>query len=87
MPILVTLLALLAPRLIIALLYLFSGWFNGVFVNGIIWPILGFLFFPFTMLWFSAVQNWSGGEWTVVNIIVMVIAVFMDLGGYSTLKK
>ena len=44
------LLALLVPRITIALLWLLTNWFVGVFPN-ILWPLLGFIFLPLTTLW------------------------------------
>jgi len=56
MPCLLLIIALVTPRLAVFMLWLF-GWFNGVFPN-IIWPILGFIFLPTTLLWYSAVAHW-----------------------------
>ena len=39
MPCIMTLLALAAPRLVVALLWFFTHWFRGVFDN-ILWPII-----------------------------------------------
>ena len=60
MPCLMTLMALAAPRLVVALLWFFTHWFRGVFDN-LLWPIIGFVFLPTTLLWYSAVHNWFGG--------------------------
>ena len=60
MPCLLTLLALAVPRLVILLLWLFSTWFTGLFTWWI-WPVLGFLILPTTLLWYSAVQHWFDG--------------------------
>jgi len=49
MPCLFALLALLAPRIVIVVLWFFTTWFRGVFDN-LLWPILGFIFLPTTML-------------------------------------
>ena len=78
MPCVVVLLALITPRLAIALLWLFSDWFAGMFVN-LLWPILGFIFLPTTLLWYSAVQHWFGGEWTLWPVVGLVIALLFDL--------
>jgi hypothetical protein len=72
---------LFIPRVIIAVLYLFTRWFNGVF-STIIWPILGFIFMPYTLLWYSVVANLYGGVWGTLQIIVLVIAVVFDLNHY-----
>ena len=78
MPLLVLLFALLVPRVTIVLVWLVSNWFDGIF-NNALWPILGFIFLPLTLLWYSAVQHWFGGEWSAVPLIGLVIAVLIDL--------
>jgi hypothetical protein len=75
----VMLAGLVAPRVVIAVLWFFSNWFSSVSDN-LILPILGFIFLPYSFLWYSAVINWYGGEWGFIQIVVMIIAVMMDLG-------
>ena len=78
MPCLFGCLALLTPRLVIVVLYLFTNWFAGLF-DSLLWPILGFVFLPTTLLWYTAVQHWFGGEWTVIPIIGIVVALLIDV--------
>lgn len=78
MPCLAVLLALIVPRLLIVLLWLFTGWFVGMF-DTLLWPILGLLFLPTSLLWYSAVLNWYGGVWSLVPIIGIVIALLIDI--------
>src|SRR5215208_6906960 len=78
MPLLVIVVALLIPRVTIALLYLLTNWFQGLF-STILIPILGFIFLPTTLLWYSAVQNWFHGEWGMVSVAGIVIALIIDL--------
>ena len=78
MPCLVVLIAIAAPRIAIVLLWMFSGWFSGLFASGL-WPILGFFFLPTTLLWYSAVQHWWGGQWTLWPIVGIVIALMIDV--------
>lgn len=78
MPILLLLFALFIPRVVIVLLWLFSTWFQGVFDTFII-PVLGFIFLPYTLLWYTVVQNSFGGEWGLWQIIIMGIALAFDL--------
>ena len=78
MPCIVALLALMAPRLLIVLLWFFTTWFRGMF-DTLLWPILGFLFLPTTFLWFSAVQRWFGGQWTLWPIAGLVVALLIDV--------
>ena len=83
MPCLVAVIALLFPRVLIVVLWFFTDWFNGVF-NTLLWPVLGFIFLPVTMLWYSVVINQYAGQWSNVNIIIMVIAVVIDMGSWGS---
>lgn len=78
MPCLVLLVALLAPRLLIIVIWLMSDWFSGLFTS-ILWPLLGFLFLPTTLLWYTAVHNWYGGIWEGWRIVVLILAVVIDV--------
>ena len=82
MPCLFPLVALLFPRVLIAILWFFTEWFSGVF-NSLLWPILGFIFMPVTMLWYSYVVNNSGSQWSTMNIVIMVVAVLIDMGSWG----
>lgn len=82
MPCLLAILALFVPRLVIVLVWLFSNWFDAVFET-LLWPVLGFVFLPTTMLWYSVVVNVYDGVWSVVPVAGAVIAVLIDLSpGY-----
>ena len=70
------LLALITPRLVIALLWLFTHWFRSL---AGLWLILGFIFLPTTLLWYTAVQHWFGGHWTLWPIVGLVIALAIDV--------
>ena len=78
MPCLVAILALATPRLLVALLWFFSRWFDGVFTS-LLWPILGFIFLPTTLLWYTAVQHWFQGQWTLWPIVGLVLALMIDI--------
>ncbi len=80
---LILLLALFVPRIVAAVLYFFTSWFNGVFQT-VLWPILGFIFMPYTLIWYSVVVNEYGGVWGTLQIVVMVIAVAADLASYNS---
>ncbi len=86
MPCLLTLIALAAPRLVIVLLWFFTRWFNGIFPS-ILWPILGLVFLPTTLLWYTAVQHWFGGQWTLWPIVGIVIALLIDLSPASSRRS
>jgi hypothetical protein len=85
MPCLLTLIALITPRLVIALLWLFTAWF-AVVPSGI-WILLGFIFLPTTLLWYAAVQHWFGGEWSFFALVGVAIALAIDVSPASGRKK
>ncbi len=72
------LLGIFLPRVAAALLYLFTGWFTGVFQTWY-FPLLGFIFLPYTMLWYSVVMNWYDGTWGPLQITIGVVALVVDL--------
>lgn len=78
MPCFLAVLALFVPRLVIVLVWLFSNWFDAAF-ESLLWPILGFIFLPTTLLWYSVVVNVYNGVWSLVPIVGVVIALLIDL--------
>ena len=86
MPCLLVVLALAMPRLVIAILYFFTTWFRGLFDTAL-WPILGFVFLPTTLLWFTAVQHWFDGQWTLWPIVGLVFALMIDLSPAGGRRK
>ena len=86
MPWLFFIAAFIFPRGLIAFVWLTSTWFEGVFETTL-WPVLGFLFAPLTMLWYSTVVRVYGGQWDTLQIVVLVVAILMDLSSASRKKK
>ena len=86
MPCILTILALLMPRVVVALLWFFTRWFQGVFPS-LLYPILGFIFLPTTLLWYTAVQHWWGGQWTFWPIVGIVVALLIDISPSSGRRK
>ncbi|MDF1503030.1 hypothetical protein [Roseisolibacter sp. H3M3-2] len=77
MPCFVALLALATPRLVIVALWFLTSWFRGLFDHAL-WPILGFVFAPLTLLWYSAVQHWYGGQWGTWQLVGVAVALVLD---------
>jgi hypothetical protein len=71
-------LGIFLPRVTAALLYFFTSWFVGVFHTWY-WPLLGFIFMPYTMLWYSVVTKWYDGTWGALQIAVLILAILIDL--------
>jgi hypothetical protein len=86
MVILLFILAFFIPRLTMIILWLFTSWFSDMF-PGIIWPILGFIFMPATLLWYSVVYNYFDNSWTFIPILGLVIAVLIDFSPARARKR
>jgi len=78
MPFLLAGLALLAPRIAIVVLWLGTTWFDGLFTSSL-WPVLGFIFLPTSLLWYTVVLHWFGGVWSLWAIVGLVIALIIDV--------
>ena len=76
-----TLLMLAGPRLVLALLFFFSGYLERAY-HGLLIPLLGFIFLPLTTLAYAWVVN-SGGRIEGINAIILLVAVIIDIGGLS----
>lgn len=77
MPCLLVVLALALPRGLIVGLWLLTDWFDGLF-DTLLWPVVGFIFLPTTLLWYTAVQHWYGGDWGVWQVVGLVVALVID---------
>ena len=76
------LIALITPRFILFIMWLFTDYLNTAFSSGW-WGLLGFLFLPTTTIAYAIAQN----EFTTVTggieaagIIVIVLGLVIDLG-------
>lgn len=78
MPCIFAVFALMAPRLVVVVLWFFTTWFRGIF-DSILWPILGLIFLPTTLLWYTAVHHWFAGQWSLWPIVGLVVALLIDL--------
>jgi hypothetical protein len=79
MPCLLLILFLAFPRIALLLLFIFSNYLQRAY-HGLILPLLGFLFLPLTTLAYAWMVN-TGQPTTGVNLLILIIAVVIDLGG------
>jgi len=79
MPLLLILVVLFFPRLGAVLLALFTTWFITAGI-GLLSLILGIIFAPITLLWYSVVMNSFGGQWGILQILILVLAIMADFG-------
>ncbi|HSJ51037.1 MAG TPA: hypothetical protein VLA90_07110 [Actinomycetota bacterium] len=79
---LLVLLALITPRFVLFLMWLFSDYLNRAFESGW-WGLLGFFFLPTTTIGYTIARNEftaEGGGIEAAGIIVIVLGVVLDLG-------
>lgn len=86
MPCLFAIFALAAPRLVILVLFFFTRWFNGIF-QSLLFLILGFIFLPTTLLWYTVVVHWFGGQWTLWPVIGLILALAIDVSPASHRRR
>jgi hypothetical protein len=80
-PCLLLIIFLAFPRVALVLLLLFSNYLQRAY-HGLLLPLLGFIFLPLTTLayaWMTNTQQPIAG----LNLIILIIAVVIDLGGLS----
>ena len=81
MPCLLVFLILLAPRVVLVLMWLFSHMLDRAY-HGMIVPLLGFIFLPITTIVYAWMVN-SGLPIQGVNLIILIVAVVLDAGSHS----
>ena len=79
MPCILLLLVLAFPRVILVLMFLFSNYLGRAY-NNLLIPILGFIFLPLTTIVYAWEVN-SHMALTGVNLVLLIIAAVIDLGG------
>jgi len=76
------LLALISPRLVLFLLWLFSDVLSRAYDAWII-PLLGFFLLPWTTLTYAAFWDWGAGHHVVgIEWFFVGLAFVIDLGAY-----
>jgi hypothetical protein len=80
MPCLLLIILVGFPRVALVLLWLFSTYLQRAFHGGLLIPLLGFLFLPLTTIVYAWEIN-SGMPTAGINLLWLLIAVIIDLGG------
>jgi hypothetical protein len=79
MPCLLVLLLLAFPRVVLVLMFLFSRYLQHAY-NGLLIPLLGFIFLPLTTVVYAWLVN-NNMPLAGINLLFLIIAVILDLGG------
>jgi hypothetical protein len=80
---LLALLALISPRLVLILLWIFSDTLSRAFDSWII-PLIGFFVLPWTTLTYAAFWDWgSGHHVTGVEWLFVIFAFLIDVASWD----
>ena len=80
MPCFLLFIVLLFPRVALLLLWFFSNYLQRAFQASLLLPLLGFIFLPVTTLVYAWELN-SGMPTSGINLVWLLLAVIIDLGG------
>lgn len=79
MPCLLVIVAAAFPRVILVLMFLLSTYLQRAY-HGLLVPLLGFIFLPLTTLVYAWMTN-NAMPLEGVNLLILVVAVIVDVGG------
>jgi hypothetical protein len=80
MPCFVVLVVVMFPRIALALMWYFSTYLQRAFHGGLLLPVIGFIFLPLTTIVYAWEMN-SHRPTAGINLVWLLIAVIVDLGG------
>jgi hypothetical protein len=79
MPCLIVIFFAAFPRVALLLVFFMSNYLERAY-HGLLVPLLGFIFLPLTTLAYAWLLN-TGAPMAGTNLIILLIAVIIDLGG------
>ena len=80
MPCFLLIAVLFFPRIALVLMWFFSTYLQSAFHGSLVLPIVGFIFLPLTTIVYAWELN-SGMPTAGINLLWLLIAVIIDLGG------
>ncbi|HTT63689.1 MAG TPA: hypothetical protein VMG35_17675 [Bryobacteraceae bacterium] len=81
MPCLIVIVVLAFPRVVLVCLWLFTRYLQHAY-HGLLIPLIGFLVLPITTLAYAWMVN-THRPIDGINLIILIVAVVIDLGGLS----
>ena len=81
MPCLLLILVVAFPRIVLAVLFFTTNYIQRAYI-GLLLPVLGFIFLPLTTLAYAWMVN-SHLPMAGVNLVILIVAVIVDVGGLS----
>ncbi len=87
---LLAIMALAVPRVLMVITFLMTDWFRQAFETQV-WPVLGFVFMPYTTLAYMAAMLNNNHALTGGWLALLVVAIMVDVahwgGGGSTYRR
>ena len=81
MPCLLVFLILLAPRVVLFLMWQFTNTLDRAY-HGLLIPLLGFIFLPITTIVYAWMVT-SNLPIAGVNLVILIVAVVLDMGSHT----
>lgn len=81
MPCLLLIVFLAFPRVALVVLFIFTNYLQRAY-HGLLFPLIGFVFVPLTTLAYAWMVN-TRQPVEGINLMILIIAVVIDLGGLS----
>jgi hypothetical protein len=82
MPCLLTIVVLMFPRVILFLMWFFTGYLDRAYRHEFLLPLLGFFFLPITTIAYAWMVN-SHMPLDGFNLLILIVAVLFDAGSHS----
>ncbi len=76
------LIGLLLPRVVLLFYWLLTPYISQAFETWI-WPLLGFLFMPYTTLFYLWAMLYNQGQVSGLWLVLVIIGVVLDLSSYG----
>ena len=73
------------PRLAVVVLWM-TGYLGSAYQT-FLWPLLGFIFMPWTTAAYAIAINEWHGQLTLGGIVIIVIGVFLDMGSHGGAER
>ncbi|MFP4140772.1 MAG: hypothetical protein ACOCZU_02160 [Planctomycetota bacterium] len=81
-----TLLALVVPRVVMVFIVLLTNWFSQAY-HTILWPLLGFFFMPYTTLAYMAAMLNNAGNVSGGWLVLVIVAAIVDIGHWGGSRR
>ena len=82
---LLVVIALIIPRTVMVFIWLLTDWFSRAYA-GVLLPVLGFLFMPYTTLVYMAAMIRNHNTLSLFWVIVVVIAALVDISHWGSAR-